>query len=391
MMELLFWLLLATVVYVYGGYPLALYVVTRSERSRAQANETSLRPSVTMLISAYNEESCIAAKLENCLELDYPKEHLEIIVISDASSDRTDEIVSGYAERGVRLLRMEGRGGKTVGLNAAVAEAVGEIIVFSDANAMYQEDAIIALTRPFADPSVGAVVGEQAYTEPDTESGESESLYWRYETAIKELESIKGSVVGGDGAIYSVRKSLYEPMRADALSDFVNPLQVVRAGYRCVYDRRAIAFEETAEDFGKEFRRKVRIVNRAWRAMLGMKEMLNPVRYGTFAIKLWSHKMLRWLVPFFLVGLVVVNLLILDEGAIYWLALLGQIVFYMLAAAGWLQRDSDHLSTPLSVPYYFCLVNIASAQGIIDAFKGETYTTWSTPRNESGSGQQSTS
>src|SRR5690606_36623768 len=152
---------------------------------------------------------------ENTLALDYPRDRLEVLVVSDASNDGTDEIVQRYAARGVRLLRMPQRGGKTLGLNAAVAQVSGEIVVFSDANALYRSDALLRLTAPFADPRVGAVIGESTYLESASESARSESLYWRYETWIKELESRTGSVVGGDGAIYAVRRTLYEPMAAD--------------------------------------------------------------------------------------------------------------------------------------------------------------------------------
>ena len=379
MLEIVFWTLVVLVGYVYFGYPALLLLLSRGARKAPVYDETA-KPHVTLLISAFNEADCIAEKLDNSLELDYPKELLEIVVISDASDDGTDEIVGGYADRGVRLLRMEDRGGKTLGLNAGVEEASGEIIVFSDANAMYREDAIRALVGPFSEDSIGAVIGEQAYHATENEAGKSESLYWRYETAIKELESHKGSVVGGDGAIYAVRKNLFKPMRADALSDFINPLQVVRLGYRVIYNRQALAYEATAESFEKEYRRKVRIVNRAWRATWSMAELLNPFRHGVFALKLWSHKMLRWLVPFFLALALVLNILLLSSGWIYFLTLWAQIGMYGLALLGRLLKNRFATPKIISVPYYFCLVNIASAQGILEAFKGETYTTWSTAR-----------
>lgn len=183
--------------------------------------------------------------------------------------------------------------GKSLGNRAAVERSSGEIIVFSDANALYVPDSIKALVAPFSDDKIGAVGGESSYVEESSDSGRSESLYWRYETSIKKLESRGGSVVGGDGAIYSVRRQLYETMNAGDLSDFVNPLQVVRAGFRCIYEPAALSYEETASDFSKEYRRKVRIVNRAWRALWKMRALLNPFRYGSFAVKLWSHKVFR--------------------------------------------------------------------------------------------------
>jgi cellulose synthase/poly-beta-1,6-N-acetylglucosamine synthase-like glycosyltransferase len=378
-MTIAFWMLLALVVYVYAGYPLLLALLRSAGGSRT-VRVGAGEPRVTLIVSAFNEAAVIAEKLENCLALDYPRDRLEVLVVSDASNDGTDEVVAGFAGRGVELLRMPDRGGKTVGLNAAVRRASGELLLFSDANAMYGRDVLRKLTRNFADPVVGAVVGESTYVDTEVESERSEGLYWRYETAIKRLESALGSVVGGDGAIYAVRRSLYVPMRADALSDFVNPLQIVQAGHRCVYEPEARSYERAAGNFDNEFRRKVRIVNRAWRALFGLKGLLNPMHFGFFSFELISHKLLRWLVPVFLAGLFLVNLTILGLHPIYRLALAGQLAFYLLAIIGHLRRRRPSMPALLSIPYYFCLVNVASALGVIEAFRGKTYTTWTTVR-----------
>lgn len=378
-LEITFWGLVAVMVYVYAGYPLVLLILARRQ-DFSPDKRVPVLPPVSLVVSVYNEESCIAEKLDNCLELDYPDNLLEVIVVSDASSDATDSIVTGYVDKGIKLLRMEQRGGKTLGLNAAAEKAGGEILIFSDANAMYRPDAIKALVAPLSDPRVGAVIGESAYLVPDSDSGRSESLYWRYETAIKVLESRRGSVVGGDGAIYAVRHSLYQPMSAAALSDFVNPLQVVEAGYRCVYEPTALCWEETADGFAKEFSRKVRIVNRAWRALMSMKGLLNPLRHGRFAWQLISHKLLRWLVPLFLVAVFAINIILIGAHPLYQFAFAGQLLFYGMAGAGALLRKRGNMGIALYVPYYFCLINIASARGILDAYRGKTYTTWSTAR-----------
>lgn len=383
MLELIFWLCAAVVFYVYVGYPLLLKLVHMLV-GRTPVHEPTLEPPLTLVISAFNEEASIREKLDNTLQLDYPPARLQVLVVSDASDDRTDDIVREYAPRGVTLLRMPERGGKTVGLNAALREASGEVVVFSDANAMYLRDALRRLAAPFADPAVGAVVGESTYHDSETASEASESLYWKYETAIKQLESETGSVVGGDGAIYAIRRSLYVPMRADALSDFVNPLQIVKSGHRCLYEPAAQSVEKAAEGFDREFRRKVRIVNRAWRAMLSMPELLNPFRYGFFAFKLISHKLLRWLAPLFLLLLLVSSAVLAGRSPLYAWALAAQLAFYALALAGHLLRKRERMPRLLSVPYYFSMVNIASARGILEAFKGETYTTWTTARAPGG-------
>jgi len=379
MMELLFWGLALLVVYVYAGYPLVLLAL-RSRPASQLARGPEEAPRVTLIVSAFNEADCVAAKLDNTLALDYPRQCLDVIVVSDASEDGTDEIVQGYEAKGVRLLRMQQRGGKTLGLNAGVAASQGDIVVFSDANAMYKADAIQRLVAPFAAADIGAVIGESTYTEPDSASGESESLYWRYETWIKELETRSGSVVGGDGAIYAVRRSLYRPMTANALSDFVNPLQVVASGFHCVYERRAISFEEAASDFSREYRRKVRIVNRAWRALWSMRAMLNPFSHGSFAFKLWSHKVLRWCVPVFLGAILLLNLALVREHPIYGATLLAQVLFYALAVAGFVVRRRESQPAFVRIPFYFCVVNFAAAVGLVELLGGRSYTTWTTSR-----------
>lgn len=375
--EFLFWASVAAVLYVYAGYPLVLLMLPRREVVNDDAGET---PTVTLIISAFNEADCIAEKLDNTLALDYPRERLDVTVVSDASDDETDEIVKRYASRGVRLLRMSERGGKTLGLNAGVATSKSEVIVFSDANALYRPDAIRRLVAPFAAPDVGAVIGESTYVDSTTASGQSESLYWRYETWVKALENRNGSVVGGDGAIYSVRRALYRPMHAGALSDFVNPLQVVKAGYRCIYEPRAVSYEEAAEDFRREYRRKIRIVNRAWRALWSMRAMLNPFLHGSFAFKLWSHKVLRWCVPGFLLAILLTNLALLGEHRIYWITAGTQVLFYSLAAGGFVLRRRSRQPALLRVPFYFCVVNFAAAMALVQVCFGRAYTVWTTSR-----------
>lgn len=378
-LALTFWLITALVVYVYFGYPLLLAIASRIV-GPPPARAASTDPTVTLIISAFNEADCIEAKIENSLALDYPREKIDILVVSDASDDGTDDIVKRFENRGVRLLRMGQRSGKTLGLNAAAADSESDILVFSDANAMYRPDAVKRLAENFSDARIGAAIGESTYESPETASGQSESAYWRYEIAIKTMETRLGSVVGGDGAIYAVRRSLYDPMSADALSDFVNPLNVVNAGYRCVYEPAAVSYEDAADSFRKEYRRKVRIVNRAWRAMMKMTYMLNPFRHGWFSLKLWSHKLLRWLVPFFLLAIFALNLLLLDAGPIYVVTLGAQLVFYALAFAGYLLRENASQPFVLRVPFYFCLVNIAAAVGIAESLIGKSYTTWATAR-----------
>jgi len=379
MIEIVFWSAATLIVYVYAGYPLLLGLVRALGGARRVAVGEH-RPPLTLIVSAYNEAEIIGEKIANSLSLDYPADRLEVLVVSDCSSDATDAIVAGVSDPRVRLMRMAERGGKTLGLNAAAREARGEILVFSDANAIYLRDALVNLTRNFADAQVGAVIGESTYSAAEGGADEEESLYWKYEIAIKRLESAIGSVVGGDGAIYAIRKALYRPMRADALSDFVNPLQIVRGGHRCVYEPAARSVEKAAGDFDREFRRKVRIVNRAWRAMMSMKDLLNPLRHGLFAVEIISHKLLRWLVPLFMAVALGANFALAGSGWFYAATLSVQLAVYLLVAVAYPLRQKVQLPRLLAVPFYFVMVNIASARGIVEAYLGKTYTTWTTAR-----------
>jgi len=380
-MILFFTLCIALILWVYIGYPLFLLMLTRLTKGEPVQRDP-ITPPATLIISAYNEGEIIRAKIENSLALDYPRELLEVIVVSDCSDDATDAIVREYAGRGVRLLRMGKRGGKTVGLNAAVLQAKGEVVIFSDANAMYHRLAVRRLVRNFADPTVGCVTGESRYKvdENAADSTVSENLYWRYELALKKMETKTGSLVGGDGAIYAIRKALFRPMRPEDLSDFVNPLQIVAQGYRNVYESEAFSFERGAESFEKEFRRKVRIVNRAWRGLWRVRQVLNPFRFGFYTIQVISHKLLRWLIPVFMAGAFVANSFLLNFGQLHQIIFALQITFYVLALIGRLQSRRPAISKLFYVPYYFCLVNYAALLGIIGNYRGQKFAVWNTVR-----------
>ncbi len=383
-MILLFWTCAALVLWVYAGYPALLLLLTRF--SRRQASAASHEPAVSLIISAYNEANVIRQKLENGLALDYPRDRLEIMVVSDCSDDETDAIVKEYENRGVSLIRMRERGGKTAGLNFAVPRARGAIVIFSDANALYHPQTARHLVRNFADPAVGCVTGESRYQvdENAADSTASENLYWRYELALKRMESAISSLVGGDGAIYAIRKALFRPMRPEDLSDFVNPLQIIAQGYRNVYEPEAISFEDGVESFEKEFRRKVRIVNRAWRGLWRVRQVLNPFRFGFFTLQVISHKLLRWVVPVFMAGAFLANLSLLNNGRFYQALFALQFSFYVLAIIGRLQSQRSSISKLFYVPYYFCLVNYASLLGIVSNYRGQKFTAWNTVR-EGGS------
>jgi len=367
--------------YVYVGYPALLWLLTRRRMFRP-ARQSDMTPPLTLIISCYNEAAVIHEKLVNALNLDYPVEQLQILVVSDGSDDGTDEIVRTFADQGVQLIRQEGRLGKTMGLNLAMEQANGELVVFSDANAMYAPDALRMLVRHFADPTVGYAVGAALYTDGDTgASARNENLYWRYELAIKQMETRLHSVVGGDGAIYAIRRALWQPLQSKDINDFVNPLQIIALGYRGVFDPEARCFEETAGHFEGEIARKERIVNRSIRGLMRVKVTMNPFRVGVFAWQVVSHKLLRWLIPVFLLVAAVGSLMLAMAGVwvFQWLAMF-MVACLLLAAAGMLVRDKNRLPAVVSVPYYFVMVNLYALRGILRALSGETQVTWATAR-----------
>jgi len=373
--------MLFVLIYIYIGYPVLLFLL-KTVLPKKKVDKEEIFPRVSILISCFNEEAVIREKLENTLALDYPKDKLEIIVVSDASTDSTDEIVRRYEKQGVRLIRQDENLGKTSGLNLAIPQTKGEIIIFSDANAMYMPDAIGKLVRNFNDDSIGYVVGEARYRDINrTAAAKSESAYWRFEILLKKMESHIHSVVGGDGAVYAIRRELYERLLNSDINDFVNPLQIILKGYRGVYEPEAICYEELSGNFGKEFNRKIRIINRSFSGLMRMKAVLNPFKTGLFSLSVISHKLLRWFAPvFFVIFIVSCFALSLFNITIFQWSALAIILFFMFAYIGYLFSSQDNVLSFLYYPYYFVLVSVASLIGLHRSLRGEIQTTWKPAR-----------
>lgn len=371
---------LGTIGYVYVGYPLVLWVLAKIRRR--DVKRADVTPSVTLLISAYNEEEVVARKLENSLALDYPQDRLTILVISDASVDGTDRIVQSFASRGVTLLRMPERGGKTAGLNAAVQKAQSDIILFSDANILYQKDVVRALVRNFADPTIGCVTGDSRYLEGAVSAAHvQENSYWGYERFIRALESTIGSTVGGDGAIFAIRRELYTPLRPDAINDLMIPLQIVLRGYRAIFEPAAVGIEPSAGHFKGEFRRKRRIVNRSWRCVMSMPQVLSRGAGALFAWQVWSHKVLRWLVLPLIVVAAAGCLLGYNQGIEFRLIGGGIAASLLIAAFGaMLPRQWGGVARLAQGIMYFYLVNLAAVLGIGMAMTGRVEMLWTPER-----------
>lgn len=378
MVTRVFFASLFLILYVYFGYPLVAFVL--SQLYNRQVKKNPYEPKVTILISAYNERKHIQATIENKLALDYPKDKLEIIVISDGSDDGTDETIRLFTDRGVKLIRQEPRRGKTSALNLAVPQAEGEILVFSDANSLYDRDCLKFLMENFSDPSIGYVTGKMVYVNPDgTTVGNGCSTYMRYENFLRDVEARIGSVVGVDGGIDAVRKNLYREMRPDQLPDFVLPLMVVEQGYRVVFEPRALLQEETLNNPEDENRMRVRVSLRALWALFDMRKLLNPMSHGIFSFQLISHKVLRYLGILFLMLLYISNYFILKTSWIYKAFFFLQNMIIVFAATAHYLETRGKPSGILYIPYYFYLVNVAAGRALLKFLRGEKQVFW-TPR-----------
>lgn len=377
--QIIFWTSVFALFYVYVGYPLLVWLVG-ALRPRA-VKKNKIEPTVTILITAYNEENAIRGKLENTLQIDYPKGKLEILVASDGSTDKTDEIVKEFAAQGLKLFRQDGRVGKTFTQNKAVEQAKGEIILFSDATTFYKKDVLKAILPNFADESIGCVAGKLIYVD-ETESGVGKGAksYWNYETFIKESESRACSLIGASGCLYAVRKSAYQPMYAEACSDFLICTVVYRQGLRSVYEPEAVCTEETNRHTKNEFQMRVRVILQTFTDLWRNREMLNPFRSGFYAIELISHKVLRYAVPLFLL-LIFITSVILDFYSNIFIGFFAvQVLFYFAAFIAWLFERKGKKLGVLAIPLYFVLANLASAIGFYKFLRGERFASWETIR-----------
>jgi cellulose synthase/poly-beta-1,6-N-acetylglucosamine synthase-like glycosyltransferase len=384
-LRFVFWLSAAALAYTYVGYPLLVAAFARL-RPRP-VRRAPLEPSVTVIITAYNEQRDLAAKLENTLALDYPKDRLEILVASDCSSDRTDEIARSFAARGVRLHRQAERLGKTAAQNSAVELASGEIILFSDATTLYERDVLRALVPSFADESVGCVAGRLVYVDPaETGVGRGAKSYWGYETFLKTHESRACSLIGASGCLYAVRRAAYVPLYPEACSDFIIATKMVEQGLRAVYEPSAVCTEETNRRSDKEFKMRVRVIAQTFTDLWRHRAMLNPLRAGFYAVELLSHKVLRYAVPVFLACLLLASAALAPFSLFFAAVFALQACFYLAAAVGWLLERAGVRSRVLALPHYFVLANAAVVLAFYKFLRGERYARWE-PIRESAPAQ----
>ncbi len=376
-MEYAFWIAAVLLLHTYVLYPLSLPVL-QGFFGRSRRNDSPTRHKVSLILAAYNEEKVIEEKIRNCFELEFPRENLEVLIGSDGSTDRTEEITSRYAPD-IKLFPFSSRSGKSAILNELVPRAHGDIVLFCDANTMLLPNALQKLLAPFDDPKVGCVCGRLILHDSGTSAlGIGESIYWNLESEIKKLEGRLGIVIGANGGIYAIRKELFAPIPTDrkVMDDFFTTTRVLIAGKDAVYEPQAIGSEETSLDAYGEFHRKVRISRANFNLLPRYIPLLNPLRplvaYGFF-----SHKFLRWIAPLVLLFLLVANAVLIPVSAWY-IGLLGlQAFFYACATLGYLGNGRTRKHKFLLIPFYFVSMNSALLVGLFQSLTSkDTGGTW---------------
>jgi glycosyltransferase involved in cell wall biosynthesis len=368
-MFFLFWLSVALILYVYIGYPLTLLLA--GGFMKRPILKGPVEPTVDMIIPAYNEEHVIAAKINNTLALDYPADKIRLIVVSDGSTDRTDAIVESFAEKGVLFFRQPQRMGKAAALNRGVSQAGREIVVFTDASILLTRSALKQIVRPFRDPSIGCVSGEDHIPE-----GGGEGLYGQYELLIRNLESRSGSIVGASGCFYAQRRELCPNFQQGRAPDFISVLETVRRGFRAITEPAAVGVMGKVAASSDEFKRKVRTIIRGLTALMDYKGLLNPRNYGVFSVALLSHKILRWAVPWLMATALLTNVLLADH-LFYAILLALQVGFYTLALIGWFkERGKEPAGIEFRLPLFFCVSNLAALVAVLKYAAGVRQEVW---------------
>jgi len=363
--------IIAIIVYVYAGYPLVIWLAGVVKRVPVRRDDSYV-PSVTLIISAHNEERVIREKIENSLKIDYPKDRFKILVASDGSVDATNDIVHEYERKGIILKAFARREGKNATLNRAVVGLESEVLVFSDANTFYEPDAVRKLVRNLADDEVGCAVGKLVYLTNHSYVGRGESLYWRYESVLNRLESRIKSVLVATGTIFAMRRELFGPLLNDVANDFQLPAEVASRGYGVVYDGEAIAYERSSYFLREEFSRKRRIIVRGLTGYQALGRNFGG-RLRTFQFV--SRKLLRWLVGPMLPVLYAANLFLLNDPFFFTLFVL-QSLFYVVAIVGGILRRGGVQSKALVLPFYFVMVNAAALAAIIKYLGGNRFSLW---------------
>ena len=368
MVKFLFWVSVASLLYTYIGYPVAIWFLARLRRPPVL--KSAITPRVSVVVPCHNEANTIVSRIENLLESQYPEEQLEIIVVSDGSSDRTIEAVRRCASSRVRLLAYAERRGKAAAINIGVSSASGEVVVFADARQTFARDAIRQLVSSFADSKVGAVSGAYLLSNSASAVAQGVGFYWKYEEWIRRNEARFDSIIGATGAIYAIRRDLWKPLPVSTiLDDVYTPMQIALRGLRVVFEEKALAYDAAANSTSREFSRKARTLTGNYQLCQAIPKLLLPSH------RLWiqfiSHKLLRLVAPFFLLSLLASNFVLASDLLLYRLTLAAQIAFYASVIAGGSLRKRNCRLRLLNVAYVFSVMNAAALVGLVYFLRGK--------------------
>jgi cellulose synthase/poly-beta-1,6-N-acetylglucosamine synthase-like glycosyltransferase len=383
-LKLLFWFCLLLLFYAYLGYPLFLGVLSVFRRKDADKGDGT--PFISIILSVYNEERVIFKKIQNFKELDYPPSKCELIIVSDGSSDRTNDIARNEVGDRVKLVVQSEREGKTSALNLGTSRARGDLLIFTDANTMLEKDALKILARSFGDPRVGCVSGFVKYIKAGSDRHipvEVGGLYSRYERWVKKLESRVAGIVGADGALYAIRKNIFTPLETKIINDLVHPIESILKGYKAISDSEVTAFEETTGTFQQEYNRQARMVGQAFYVFFSQIQLLIKNRKFLYALQFTSHKLLRWFTVPLMIVLYLSSIFIVGSGPVYTGCFYLQSIFYGAVLIGFLSDSGmfKRLPAVFDFPYYFFLGNLAAMVGFYRFLRGDAQITWRVQRS----------
>ncbi len=384
-METVFWILLIVIIYAYLGYPILLILVNsliRLLKSKSQSKRQSQLPEVTMFIAAYNESDFVDQKVNNSFLLDYPKEKLNQVWVTDGSDDDTVKKLKKYVPK-ITIYHQPERQGKTGAINRGMQFINTPIVIFSDANSMLNKEAVKNIVAEFSNPKIGCVAGEKRIETKDKNSAinAGEGIYWKYESIIKTCESNINSAMGAAGELFAIRTNLFQPIKKDTiLDDFTISMQIAEKGYRIVYLPNAYAIEEASINIKEEFKRKIRIAYGGFQSLFRQTSLLNFFKHPVLTFQYLSHKVLRWLIiPFSLFALIIINLVILFKTqtySIYSIFFLMQLIFYSIALLGAILQNQKLKIRWIFAPYYLVIMNLSVIMGFIRFLKKNQTVNW---------------
>jgi len=376
--EIIFWLLIFLIFYSYIGYPVLLFVITKIKSKHKNNSTGNYHPTVTLFVTAFNEEDYVDIKVENSFNIEYPKDKLQFVWVTDGSTDNTNTLLKKYEN--IKVYYSPERNGKINAMNRGMQFVDTDIVIFSDANTLLSKETAIEMVKLFEDEKTGCIAGEKRIelSDKDTAAAAGEGFYWKYESWIKQMDAQAGSSVGAAGELFAIRKNLFFNVPDDTiLDDFIISLTIAMQGYKIDYTPKAYAVEKASANIAEEMKRKIRIAAGSIQATVRLKPLLNIFKFKFLSFQYISHKIMRWIVtPVILLLIIPLNIYLAFFNVFYLYILIAQALFYLLVIVGWLLKDKQIKPGIIFVPYYFFLANLAMWLGFFRYVKGTQSVKW---------------